>query len=84
MKSMIAVTHSILMLFAACRSPLFFREGKLQQLPYVSLMTWLCCIMKVDWAHIDIAGPAWAWGDAANATGYGAALLAQWAIQESQ
>jgi leucyl aminopeptidase len=38
---------------------------------------------KVQWAHIDIAGTAWD-DKLGGATGYGAALLAQWAILEGQ
>ena len=37
--------------------------------------------MQVEWAHIDIAGPAWR-DDEGGATGYGAHLLAEWAIAQ--
>lgn len=33
---------------------------------------------KVEWSHLDIAGPVWD-DKAGGATGYGAALLAEWA-----
>ncbi|KAK9806577.1 hypothetical protein WJX73_003958 [Symbiochloris irregularis] len=38
---------------------------------------------KVEWAHVDIAGPAWN-DKAGGATGYGALLLTEWAISQSQ
>eukprot|EP01023_Acetabularia_acetabulum_P023936 TRINITY_DN23246_c0_g1_i1.p3 TRINITY_DN23246_c0_g1~~TRINITY_DN23246_c0_g1_i1.p3 ORF type:complete len:285 (-),score=79.63 TRINITY_DN23246_c0_g1_i1:330-1184(-) len=34
---------------------------------------------KMEWGHIDMAGPAWNF-DKGHATGYGAQLLAEWAI----
>ena len=34
----------------------------------------------VEWAHIDIAGPAWSDGEG-GATGFGVATLAQWASE---
>ncbi|KAK9812763.1 hypothetical protein WJX72_003306 [[Myrmecia] bisecta] len=38
---------------------------------------------KVQWAHIDIAGPAWD-DKLGGATGFGAQTLAQWAISQGQ
>jgi leucyl aminopeptidase len=35
----------------------------------------------VEWAHLDIAGPVWD-EKASLPTGYGAALLAQWATNQ--
>jgi leucyl aminopeptidase len=37
----------------------------------------------VEWAHLDIAGPVWD-EKAALPTGYGAALLAQWATNQGR
>jgi hypothetical protein len=34
----------------------------------------------VEWAHIDIAGPAWSDGEG-GATGFGVATLARWASE---
>jgi leucyl aminopeptidase len=36
---------------------------------------------KVEWAHLDIAGPVWD-DKAAVATGFGAQLLAEWAVAQ--
>jgi leucyl aminopeptidase len=36
----------------------------------------------VEWAHLDIAGPVWD-GKSGLPTGYGAALLAEWAANHS-
>ena len=38
--------------------------------------------MQVEWAHIDIAGPAWD-EKQGQATGFGAAVLAEWVLKES-
>jgi leucyl aminopeptidase len=35
----------------------------------------------VEWAHLDIAGPVWD-EKAALPTGFGAAILAQWAASQ--
>lgn len=40
-------------------------------------------IDKVQWSHIDIAGPAWRDKDG-GATGFGAQLLAEWAIAQGR
>ena len=37
----------------------------------------------VEWAHLDIAGPVWD-DKAGLPTGYGAALLAEWAAHHSE
>jgi leucyl aminopeptidase len=37
----------------------------------------------VEWAHLDIAGPVWAEKEG-QATGFGAALLAQWVLAQSK
>ena len=39
--------------------------------------------MQVEWAHVDIAGPAWD-EKAGGATGFGAATLAEWAIAQGK
>ncbi len=39
--------------------------------------------MQVQWAHIDIAGPAWD-EKQGQATGFGAAVLAKWIMHESK
>jgi leucyl aminopeptidase len=47
----------------------------------------LCCCLQefvkkgVEWAHLDIAGPVWD-EKASLPTGYGAALLAEWATNQ--
>ncbi|KAI3433435.1 hypothetical protein D9Q98_003250 [Chlorella vulgaris] len=38
---------------------------------------------KVQWSHLDIAGPVWRDKDG-GATGFGAQLLAEWAMQQGQ
>lgn len=38
---------------------------------------------KVEWAHLDIAGPVWD-DKAGGATGFGAQLLAEWVIAEGK
>ena len=37
---------------------------------------------KMEWAHLDMAGPVWSEAD--GPTGFGAATLAAWAIAEGQ
>lgn len=43
--------------------------------------TRLCACAQVEWAHIDIAGPAWD-EKAGGATGFGALTLAEWAAAQ--
>lgn len=38
---------------------------------------------KTAWAHVDMAGPVWS-DKAGGATGYGAGLLAEWAISQGK
>ncbi len=40
-------------------------------------------LMQVEWAHVDIAGPAWD-EKAGGATGFGATTLAEWAIAQGK
>jgi len=40
-------------------------------------------LMQVEWAHVDIAGPAWD-DKAGGATGFGATTLAEWAIAQGK
>ena len=42
-----------------------------------SVVLWV----QVEWAHVDIAGPAWD-EKAGGATGFGALTLAQWAAAQ--
>ena len=37
---------------------------------------------KVDWAHLDIAGPVWD-GKTKSATGYGVATLVEWIVRQA-
>lgn len=39
-------------------------------------------LLKVEWAHIDIAGPAWD-EKQGQATGFGAAVLAKWLVSQT-
>lgn len=39
-------------------------------------------LVQVEWAHIDIAGPAWD-EKQGQATGFGSAVLAKWVMKES-
>ena len=39
-------------------------------------------VRQVEWAHVDIAGPAWD-EKAGGATGFGATTLAEWAIGQA-
>jgi leucyl aminopeptidase len=38
---------------------------------------------KVEWCHLDIAGPAWQ-EKAGGATGFGAQTLAEWAVAQGK
>ena len=39
--------------------------------------------LQVSWCHIDMAGPVWD-DKVGGATGYGAQLLAEWAIAQGK
>lgn len=57
--------------------------------PWCGVTGWLPMVLRcllvpqVSWAHIDMAGPVWD-DKAGGATGYGAQLLAEWAINQGQ
>lgn len=39
--------------------------------------------VQVEWAHLDIAGPAWN-DKQGGATGFGAHVLTEWAVAQGQ
>lgn len=39
--------------------------------------------LQVEWAHIDMAGPVWRDKDG-GATGFGAQMLAEWAVAQGR
>jgi leucyl aminopeptidase len=43
----------------------------------------LLLLLQVEWSHLDIAGPVWQ-DKQGGATGFGAQLLAEWAVAQGR
>ena len=56
-------------------------SSKLPVQPKIASHVFISVPLQVEWAHVDIAGPAWD-EKAGGATGFGALTLAEWAAKQ--